>query len=181
MNGILENAQDKKSSGVKLFLLIIVLGIIFSSIYFALRYVSPVTSLGIVSLDMKEVDVILAYGRKPDCSEQKDPDHKIIKFNGSNEACNNLVYLTKVGDEFEVSMICSSNYWAFNNIDDWTAEPGLIARLGSPSHTSINSDGTTKIVSFQRYNVAFEFESGKVINTCVTRALPVKYTDEYKR
>jgi len=38
----------------------------------------------------------------------------------------------------------------------------VIKKLGQPSHISASADGLNRLLSFEKYNVAFEFEQGKV-------------------
>ncbi len=38
----------------------------------------------------------------------------------------------------------------------------VIKQLGEPSHTSTSSDGLSRLLSFEKYQVFFEFERGKV-------------------
>lgn len=194
------------------FVALVVAGITF---YYATQVMIPPfqtigsQSLGQVSLGMKEVDVLLEFGRKPDCIYPKDSDFKEMGYHierGSNASqvaptlgCRYRVTLTQDGDSLKVSTVCysleisrSAPIYTTSMKYEWPRSIGgeyymvpyteqqVLKDFGSPSYTSISEEGTSKFISFDRHNVGFFIMSGNVAQACVSNRLPLRLVNEYK-
>lgn len=159
-----------------------------------------------IALDMREVDVSLAIGRKSDCPEAFDGETKILNYAADiNELnldfCRYNITLRKGTDgTYRVKTICFNRVWnkymptreAFINYEHpkniWSndvyvvpiTESEIIEDLGRPSYTSIEAGGTLKIISYSHLNVAFMTEGNELIKACVSNELPQHFANEYK-
>lgn len=165
-----------------------------------------VESLGQVELGMREVDVTLAFGRKSDCSVEEGDSYKTMNYQigiGSSsiqgQPCRYEIFLRKQNDGmYRVSRICFSNEisrflpiytthmryeWPRSLWSENYSVPGtenlILETFGEPSFTSVNSDGTGKVLNFNKYNAAFFIIAGSVIQACVSNELPIRLQNEY--
>lgn len=165
-----------------------------------------VESLGQIRLGMRDVDVSLTFGRKPDCSTEEDGSYKKMSYQlGVNqlplqgEPCRYEISLNKHSDGvYRVSRICFSrevsrlmpvyttdmkyewprSLWSDSySVPD--SEKSIIETFGEPSSVSVNQDGTGKVINFNKHNAAFFIISGSVIQACVSNQLPIKFKNQY--
>lgn len=136
----------------------------------------PSTGLGEVELGMREMDVTLAYGRSPDCIISESPTQKVWGYYYIEE-CRAKLYFTNEGSEFRLSTICGAGITESVNYAD--SEEDVLRKLGSPSFVSVSHDGTQKLSSFEKYNVAFTFQAGDLKEICVSNELPLRFENEY--
>ena len=140
------------------------------------------TSLNKVNLGMREVDVTLAKG---------EPD-KVFNHDDSEIAYKTLVYgdllesftfvsLRKVSDLIVVTDICSNDkYSNVLGFSGYSSETGIIKKLGRPENVSINEKGTSKIISYPKWNASFNIKKNNVTLVCVTSRQNRKFSAEYK-
>ncbi|WP_270831012.1 hypothetical protein [Aeromonas sp. QDB03] len=159
-----------------------------------------------ITIDMREVDVSLAFGRKSDCPEAFDGETKTLSYAVAlNELdlniCRYDITLRKGTDgTYRVKTICFDRVWnkymptreAFINYEhpkkNWSndfyvvprTESEIIEDLGHPSYTSIDAGGTLKIISYSNLNVAFMTEGNELIKACISNELPQRFANEYK-
>ncbi|MGE6266414.1 hypothetical protein ACLH0O_05200, partial [Aeromonas media] len=173
-------------------------------------YIPPFRSFFVVGqkimLDMREVDVSLAFGRKSDCPEAFDGETKILSYaialNESDlNVCRYNITLRKGTDgTYRVKTICFNRVWnqymptreAFINYEHpkkiWSnefyvvprTESEIIEDLGHPSYTSIDAGGTLKIINYSNLNVAFMTEGNELVKACISNELPQRFSNEYK-
>lgn len=140
------------------------------------------SSLGGIRLGMSEVDVTLKKG-KP------DEKHELNKI--SDKYRKYLLYRYKRGanlyaifdgkkDTMIVTVVCESvisgRVLGFKH---YSLEKEIVDKLGPPSQLSINQDATRKILSYPKWNAAFETEKGKITEACVTSRSQIRYSVEY--
>ncbi|MDP1568787.1 MAG: hypothetical protein Q8L86_02185 [Vicinamibacterales bacterium] len=61
----------------------------------------------------------------------------------------------------------------------YSSEADITAKLGQPTRASISSDGLAKLVSYNRWNVAFGMAKGSVTEVCISSTGAVVFTDEH--
>jgi len=152
--------------------------------YYLNQKIVPVTSLHNVHLGMREVDATLAYGRSPDCDGREDQLTKEIVFHANNPCSTSLTFQKENGAT-TLTKICRNDGFAPVYIDNFRAhylesdESAILRNLGNPSDVSISQDGTRKVLSFSKFNVAFAIRGGSVEVYCVTQDLPLRFVNEY--
>ena len=135
----------------------------------------PVHQLEGLRLGMSEVDVTLALGKRPDAVKASAyGNRRELVFSGGPE-----LHFASSGTASALYRICSSGPPYELEIYDDTTEKEILRRFGAPSFVSVSNDGTTKISSFERSNLAFEFRQDKILKACVSSKMPVRYGDEY--
>lgn len=176
--------KTKKKSSIWRRLLKVVLGFILlivgiSVIGFAYQWYKDLPremdQLGSISLGMKPVDVTLELG-KPSDEITNDEGNKGFIYNGYS----GIEYFIAFDENDTVRRICSENsYREVMGLGKYDSEEKIVNKLGKPSNTSVNVEGTRKFISFAKYNVSFEVEQGDVRLVCVTTT-EMSYADEYK-
>jgi hypothetical protein len=172
-------------------LLTVVLAIVTFIVTLGLGYwhyeksqIKPVTRWNDLEIGMSELDVTLAYGRKPDCVGVDSKDEKQLVFHGQTECSTRLFFRRESNAKNQLVKICTP-YFAPSYIDNYSfsvpqsEEKQVISNLGEPSFVSINQAGTTRLSSFENYNVAFAFENEQIVLYCVTKDMPVRFSDEH--
>lgn len=138
------------------------------------------TQLGKVSIDMTPVEVTLQLG-KP--SGDNTDDSGVRRFVYVDYG--SLDYFIKfekdsTGTE-RLTTACSGDY--MNDIfglDVYDSEENVTKKLGEPTNTSVNKDGLSKMISYDKWKVAFLIEKGEVKQTCITKSGKVTFIEEYE-
>lgn len=63
-------------------------------------------------------------------------------------------------------------------LDRYSSEPAVLGALGTPSHSSIRSDGLEKVISYSAWNASFKIARGKVIGICIHQGKFIQYDKE---
>ncbi|MDX7860650.1 hypothetical protein SJR95_11440 [Aeromonas caviae] len=125
---------------------------------------------------MREMDVTLAYGRSPDCKISESETTKEWGYY-QGEECGAKLFFRNDGSGFRLTRICGAGITDSVNYGD--DEKDVLRKLGSPSFVSVSQDGTQKLSSFEKYNVAFTFQAGELKDICVSSELPLRFANEY--
>lgn len=139
-------------------------------------------SLNGITLGMSEVEVTLAKGKPDQISEldtTEDGFRKFLLYKGSQD---DFTYAIVRGPERAMSVtdICDKGgYGKVLGFGDYTSEKRLVEKLGAPASTSINKEGTEKLLTYPQWNAAFEIAKGSVIKVCVTSREEMRYSEEY--
>lgn len=139
------------------------------------RY-SPVEQLGDVRLGASEVDATLAFGRQPDeVTYSVDRSRKLLVFRGAADQSTSLTFA--LSETSAVLYQVCSTYWTprGKGIYRGSTESDVLRRLGGPTQVSASPDGTKKISSFARQNLAFEFKRDHILISCVGSDMPLGY------
>ena len=153
--------------------------------YYLSQKIAPVTSLHGVHLGMREVDATLSYGRGPDCHGREDDLTKEIVFHNSSHCSTSLTFHKEAGAT-TLTKICSNDGFVpvyiknFRKDYQETDESAILRNLGNPSDVSISKDGTRKVLSFSKFNVAFAIRGGNAEVYCITEDLPLRFKNEYE-
>lgn len=145
-----------------------------------------VDELAGVRLGMTPVEVKLAKGA-PDQQEDQPGDKGDLGQRwlfGTREYDEKLgvLFYGKSEDSLRVSIVClRDSYRELLGIGRFSSEADLISKLGQPSGTSIAKDGLQKLVSFERWKVAYEIAKGQVSQICISETGSVSFVDEYKK
>lgn len=143
----------------------------------------PVDTLGSISLGMTPIDVTLAVGKPTQeiLPNELDTSRRYIyegyggdlkytiKFSGSDETPVDVVQVVCTGDYMNEVF----------GLGKYDSEKDVIKKLGSPSNQSIRADGLAKMISYEKWNVAFEIQQGDVTKTCISSSGKVTYLKEY--
>ena len=79
----------------------------------------------------------------------------------------------------EVGRVCRvGGYADLLGFGPYSSEEQVIEKLGTPSSVSINSDGLSKWVNYDQWNVAYNIRAGNVGARCMTD-FDMSYSDEY--
>lgn len=166
-----------------LVLINVIVGLVVWGWYAYKGRLQPVSELGGVSLGMTPLDVTLALGKPTrqlsqnvlDTSrryiyENYDGSIKYsIKFSGSEENPSDVA-----------QVICSSDSTReIFGLGKYDSEIDVVKKLGPPSNQSIRADGLAKMISYEKWRVAFEIKQGAVSTVCVTSNGKVTYLQEY--
>ena len=85
-------------------------------------------------------------------------------------------------DSLRASIVCErGGYNRLLGLGRFNTEQQVIAKLGRPTSESVHSNGLFKLISFKRWNVAYEIQKGEVTEWCVTNSGSVAYTEEYQQ
>ena len=139
-------------------------------------------SLNGINLGMSEVEITLAKGEPDQISELDPLDDGFRKFLLYKGSLNDYTYAILRGPEgaMSVTAICDKGgYGKVLGFGDYTSEKRLVEKLGAPASTSINKEGTEKLLTYPQWNAAFEIAKGSVIKVCVTSREEVRYSEEY--
>lgn len=140
--------------------------------------VGCINQYGDVKIGMRDVDVTVAFGRKPDCDYSGSSDEKIWSFN-EHGACDVTVYLRSGENaQFNVTGICGKNP-PDKRLESVFYEKDLIEVLGDPSSSSIRKDGLSKILNYNLHNISVDVSGARIQQWCVTQS-PLSYKEEYK-
>jgi len=63
-------------------------------------------------------------------------------------------------------------------LDRYSSEPAVLGALGTPSHSSIRSDGLEKVISYDAWNASFKITRGKVVGICIHQGKFIQYDKE---
>ena len=182
-----QETPESSSRSLKAVLALIGIAVLVSGLgyWWHLKHkIQPVTTWHDVQLGMSDLDVTLAFGRKPDCTGVESSNEKELVFNGRTACSTSLSFRRESDSKFKLVKICTP-YFAPADIDNYefstpeSDEKRAVRNLGEPSFTSINKEGTTRLSSFARYNVAFAFENEQISLYCVTTDMPVRFSEEY--
>lgn len=143
----------------------------------------PVSELGGVSLGMTPLEVTLALGKPTTTWLQSDIVSSRTYFYDSYDGSPRYSIKFSPSEENPpdiVQVICSTNpvdeIFGFSKYD---SEDEVTKKLGTPSSQSIRVDGLAKMISYKKWNVAFEIRQSVVSTICVTGTGDVTYTLEY--
>lgn len=142
-----------------------------------------VTSLNSISLGMSEVDVTLAKGEPDQISDLDATPDGFRKFLIYNKIGDSYTYAILRGskESMIVTEICDKGgYGEVLGFGVQTPINRIIEKLGEPASVSINKNGTEKLISYPRWNSAFELAQGSVMKVCVTSQPEIRYSEEYK-
>ena len=173
---------------LKVFMALVIVGAVIGlAIWLYQKYEARpqvVTELSGISLGMREVDVTLIKG-KPDKTidarnRGEDDSRKILlyKLYGGDRI---VVVLDGPEDQRVVNVICvRGGYEGVLGFNSYSYEKEIVETLGEPKTVSIDSAGTDKMISYPRWNAAFEITKGKVLEVCITdKDNGLVYTQEY--
>lgn len=143
----------------------------------------PISELGGVSLGMTPLEVTLALGKPTTTWLQNEiiPSRRYFydNYDGSHR------YSVKFSPSEEtppdvVQVICSNNpVDEIFGLGKYDSEDEVTKKLGTPSSQSIRVDGLAKMISYKKWNVAFEIRQGVISTVCVTSTGKVTYILEY--
>ena len=140
------------------------------------------TSLNGINLGMKEVDITLTKGKPDEVSKIEPATDGFKKWLVYKSYDDSYTYVILRGpkDSMVATNICDSGgYGRVLGFGKYSSEKDIVKKLGEPSNISINEEGTEKILSYPKWNAAFEFEKGNVKTVCVTDRPNVRYSTEY--
>jgi hypothetical protein len=164
----------------KIILTIFVISLLISAgFYFYNRYENrpqEVNSLADISIGMKKVDVTIKKG-KPDTEHVSEEGVLSLYY---KDYSGTIKMFLNINSDNEVYRICS--FQSSDNVlglGKWDSLEEVIKKLGEPQEKSINKEGTSMIITYPQYNVAFEIIEGNVNMTCVTTQEKMGFTEEY--
>lgn len=134
-----------------------------------------------VQLGMSEVEITLAKGAPDDVSELEPiPDgfRKILLYNGYES----FTYVILRGPEQSMIAVDICDKGGFGRVQgfgEFSSEESILKKLGRPDFTSVNEQGTAKLLTYSQWNAAYELEKGSVVRVCVTSQPQMKYATEY--
>ena len=143
-----------------------------------------------VRIGMTPLEVKLSKGKPdiefPDAMEEPTEEDKqsppwwVYKVNRITDAYITVGFEENSEGSLYVEEICQrkSNH-AVLGIAARDSESEVKDRLGEPSHISIHSDGLSKYISYERWNVTYEIKKGKVWATCISESGQVTFNPEY--
>lgn len=138
------------------------------------------TQLGKVSLDMTPVEVTLQLG-KPNGDNTNESGVRRFVYMDYGSVDYFVKFEKDTSGIERVTTVCSGDY--MNDIFGlgvYDSEKNIIKKLGEPSNTSVNKDGLSKMISYEKWKVAFLIEKGEVKQTCITKSGKVAFAEEYK-
>jgi len=141
------------------------------------------SSLEGISLGMSEVDVTLIKGEPRKISKLDPAPEGFRKFMLFDHGSDSYTYAILRGPEgsMVVTDICDKGgYGRVLGFSQYSSEKDILEKLGQPSNVSINEKGTEKILSYPKWNAAFELSKGSVIKVCVSNRPQVRYSVEYR-
>lgn len=144
----------------------------------------PVDTLGSLSLGMTPLEVSLAVG-KPDNESAPLKETDESRWYLYNNHYDELEYFVRFSDKTESStelaeIICTRNYQHdVFGLSKYSSEKEIKKKLGEPTSQSIRLDGLAKMISYEKWKVAFEIEKGDVIAVCISSSGKVGYKKEY--
>lgn len=153
--------------------------ILASAYYWYQNQPREVNEIAGIQLGMKPVEVTLSKGK---------PDGEIVGHN------NRLRYLyvdysknpelfIKFADSSGnggVISVCSFEYYdEVFGLGKYDSLEKVTNKLGKPTGTSISSDGTQQMITYDQYNVAFMLTENDVVQTCVTSEEKMRFVEEY--
>jgi len=162
-----------KIAGVLVLIGIIIAASVFAYFWYINRP-HEANKLGKISLGMSPVDVTLQLG-KPSAELVDDDGGKRFVYSGYSA----IDYLIKFEND-SVAFVCTYQYLnEVFGLGVYDSEEKVLKKLGSPSNTSINKEGLTKFISYDKYKVSFGIERGEVDSVCVTKSGKVSFAEEY--
>ena len=176
----------------KSLLAIMLIATIGAGVYFGYLYYQnmpkPIYELNNVRLGMSKIDVTLEKGEPDNIIDNRDEKNKNLDSGGfpliyiyRNQHYKNketVIYFTYNNEVLSVDTICDYKNAKILGISKYTKEKTLYRKLGEPSNTSINKEGTEKTVSFDKYNFAAIISKGEVNYLCVLDG-KLGYSEEY--
>lgn len=143
----------------------------------------PVDTLGALTLGMTPLEVGLAIGKPFNDSPAGEIDayRRQTYKNYSGESQYVIKYSVSDGTSPEQAEIICTEYYLHDvlGLSVYSSEKSVLAKLGTPSNESIRYDGLAKMISYEKYNVAFEIEQGSVSSVCITSTGKITYLKEY--
>lgn len=139
-----------------------------------------------ISLGMTMLQVTLLKGAPDELSEPK-PDPKGLKQVAyfKNESFGNIftyAILRGPRNSMVVFDVCTNSpttdLFGIKMLKD---ESKVYEILGKPPVVSINRQGTGKLLTYPKYNLAFELIKGKVSELCITSRPEMRYSEEFKK
>jgi len=169
------------SFGVKIVFLIIFVITVINGVAYTYQWYKELpreaNQLGVIEIGMKPVEVTLKLGKPENESRSNETNHLSYTYFKYN---NELEYYIVFDDNERVRRICTMDvYKNIMGLSVYDSEEKILSKLGQPSKTSVNNEGTRKVISFFEYNLAFEIERNRVRFVCVTTT-EMSYTDEYQ-
>lgn len=164
--------------GQVLGVLILIGAVIGGSVWGWFRYENrpyAIQELDGIRLGMRPVDVTIAKGEASDeldLSEEEKKEELRRAWVYATDDSGPRIFVVFEGSAREnmvVSRICQ--YRGYRNllgVDMYTSEKEIVQRLGKPSHERINDSHVSKWLSYDRWNVAYLVQAGKVGSMCVT-------------
>lgn len=146
--------------------------------YQNLPYVA--TQLGEISLGMTPVEVTLQLG-KPGTDSTDNLGMRRFMY-AEYGSIDYLVTFEKDATGMErVTIVCSATYHGnIFGLATYNSEEDVIRRLGDPSVTSVHKDGLAKMISYEKWKVAFNIQQGDVESICIAASGKVSYAEEYQ-
>lgn len=135
---------------------------------------------------MTQLDVKLLKGAPTGESERSEHEEGGARFRlgwsyGDSQSIGGVLIVLFNGDtrdDVEVSIVCErGGYSKLLGLGRFDTEEEVIEKLGPPSSESINSEGLRKLISYKRWNAAYEITRGSVQEVCVTASGKVRYAD----
>ena len=165
---------------------IVVIGVTIWSVYYYLNRPQVATGFFGVEFGMTPLEVKLLLGNP---SDEISPDELKSYTTPKNKrfiydrglSSEKFIRFSEENGEYRADILCQDygSYESLTGVGWYWTEKEVIERLGKPSSVSISSDGLAKTLSFEKWNVGFEFEKGKIISMCATRSGALKYIKEY--
>ena len=144
-----------------------------------------VQQLAGVRLGMSPTDVTLSLG-KPGISGKIERDGSagahltyVYLKNKDNDYSLNITFHGASPAGLRATVVCEKNGLSgLLGLDRYSREQDVLRLLGTPSHTSIRSDGLEKAISYNSWNVSFKIALGKVVEFCIHQGNFIEYDSE---
>ncbi|MEX2259821.1 MAG: hypothetical protein WD672_14035 [Woeseia sp.] len=128
-----------------------------------------------IRLGMRPVDVTIAKGEasgEQDLSEGENKEKLRVVWIYRSDDSGPTVFVIFDGskrEEMVVTRICQrKGYRNLLGVDMYMSEKEVVQELGESSHERINDNQLSKWLSYERWNVAYLVQAGKVDTMCVT-------------
>lgn len=136
-----------------------------------------VSTLGKISLGMSPVEVTLKLGI-PTSGHEEDETASTKSY--LYKGYSTIQYIILFDENDRAALICSQEYYnEVFGLGVYDDEEKIIKKLGEPTNVSINETGTSKMISYSQYKVAFDIEKGDVKTVCVTDSGKATFNNEF--
>lgn len=172
---------------VKIVGCLVLLGIVISLVIWAWNSYKerpqPVDTLGSLSLGMSPLEVSLAVGKPDNESVLKEIDgSRRYLYNNYSGDLEYFVRFSSADEDSseKVEVICTRDYMHdVFGLSKYSSEEEVKKKLGEPTNQSIRQDGLAKMISYEKWKVAFEVEKKNVVTVCISSSGKVGYLEEY--
>lgn len=167
-----------KIAGI-LFAIGLIIGAVSYAYYWYQNLPYVASQLGEISLGMTPVEVTLQLG-KPNADSTDDGVRRFVY--AQFDSIDYFVEFQKDTSGTErATVVCSATYYGnIFGLANYSSEEDVIRKLGNPSVTSVYKDGLAKLISYEKWKVAFKIQKGEVVDVCVAASGRVVFNEEYQ-